>query len=119
MRRKSKIDVGIWLVFHGEMPPFRRERLESMAEHRLAQNHAVLELGLVDFPVLGRLVTLIFPRVLHRFGIAAPIRMALDAEMVEGAAHVRFLACFHIEKRQINGGTAAVTGLGVDIAVRE
>ena len=45
--------------------------------------------------------------------------MALNAEIIEGAAHVDFLARRHVEKRQVNRASPAVAGFRGDIALVE
>ena len=39
-------EIGFWerLVLQGEVPPLRIEGLKAVAQHRMTQNHTVLEL---------------------------------------------------------------------------
>ena len=94
------------------MPPFLDEGLETVAEHCRPKNHAVPELRLGDAALR---LALIFPRI----GIAAPVRMALQAEIIEGAAHVHFFTRRHVEQRQVDGAAPAVPGFCGDIAFLE
>ena len=105
---EGEISVRIWLILQGKMPPFRVQGLKTMPEHCLTQNHAVLELHLIDFAVLRLLRPLIFVRVLARFRVTAPIGVALDAEVVKDVTHVHILACLHVEQGQIYRGATAV-----------
>ena len=88
------------------MPPLAVEGLESVAEHRLAQDHAVGELLSRDASACGTLA--VITRIFARFGIAAEVGMALRTEPVEGAAHIEFLFRGHVEEGEIDGGTACV-----------
>ena len=82
------------------MPPLAVEGLESVAEHRLAQDHAVGELLSCDAAACGTLA--VITRIFARFGIAAEVGMALRTEPVEGAAHVEFFLRRHVEECQVN-----------------
>ena len=73
LNREGEICIRIRLILQGEMPPFRGQGLKAMPEHCLTQYHAVLELHLIDFAVLGLFCTLIFARVFASFGVTAPI----------------------------------------------
>ena len=79
---EGEISVRIWLILQGKVPPFRGQGLKTMPEHCLTQNHAVLELHLIDFAVLRLFRTLVFARVLAGFGVTAPIGVTLDAEVL-------------------------------------
>ena len=79
------------------MPLFLIQRLETVTEHCLPQNHAVLELYLIDFSILGLFVSLVFARVLAGFGIAAPVGVALNAKVVKDIPHIHILARLHVE----------------------
>ena len=114
-----EICVGIWFVDKSEVPPFLRQRPESMPHHGGAQQHAVAELGGVDLPV-GRLcVVRVDSGVFMGLRVAAPVRVAFYAEPVEGAAHVNLLLAGHVEESQVNGATSAVARLFGYIALVE
>ena len=54
--RESEVGVGEGFVLQGEVPPLGIERLETVTEHGLTQNHTVLELlGRKPPPNLPRL----------------------------------------------------------------
>ena len=78
---KLKICVGIWLVDKGEVPPFAVDAFEAMAEHSIPENMTVGNLLVGQIHVVG---------------------MALDAEPVERAAHVEFLACLLIDQGKVD-----------------
>ena len=44
LHRKHEIGLRVRLVLQGEMPPFAVEGLETVAQHRLPQDHTVAEL---------------------------------------------------------------------------
>ncbi len=90
------------------MPPLVIQRLEAVAQHGVTQHHAVVELlageGGYRLPEVEGL------------GIATTIvGVALDAEPVEGAAHVNLLTCLHIDNGEVNGRATGVATLGGDI----
>ena len=58
-----EIGVWIWFILQSEMPPFLHKRLETMTHHRLAENHAIMELYGVDFATFRRHVAREFARV--------------------------------------------------------
>ena len=101
-----EVGVGEGLVAEGEVPPFAVEGFEAVAQHGLAQNHAVSELGGGE-GVVGA--------VGAGGGVAAAAGVALGAEPVEGAAHVDFLLGAHVEEGEVDGGAAGVATLLHDV----
>ena len=93
------------------MPPLGVEGLESVTEHGLTQNHAVLELFGGDAAFWISRTLAVVARVLARLRIATEVGMALWTEPVESTAHVEFFLRCHIEQRQIEGGAAGVATL--------
>ena len=69
-----------------------------MRSHRFAQQHAVF--------------------ILLR-GDARIIRMAELSEVIEGSAHIHFLFRLHIKQGQVQGASAAVSGMIADVSLRE
>ena len=116
---ESEVGVGKRLVAEREVPPLRVKGLEAVGEHGAAQYHAVLELlgGDAALRLGGRFA--IVARIFTRVGIAAEVGMALGAEPVEGAAHVKFLFRGHVEERQIDGRAAGVTTALIDVLLLE
>ena len=58
-------EIGVWIrfVLQSEVPPLFHKRLETMAYHRLAKNHAIAELYGVDFATFWRHVARELARV--------------------------------------------------------
>ena len=81
---EGEVGVREGLVFEGEVPPLAVEGLESVAEHRLTQDHTVGELLWGDATACGTLA--VVARIFTRLGIAAEVWMAFWSEPVEGAA---------------------------------
>ena len=75
---EGEVGVREGLVFEGEMPPFAIEGLESVTEHRLAQDHTVGKLLWGNAAACGTLA--VVARIFTRLGIAAEVRMALRSE---------------------------------------
>ena len=80
------------------MPPLAVDGSKAVAQHRPAQQHAVVVLLLRDGAAVG---------------------MGQLAEQVKGAAHIHLLAGFHIQQGQVHRAAAAVAGAGGDIAALE
>ena len=114
---EGEIGVGEGFVAEGEVPPLAVEGFEAVTEHSLTENHAVAKLGFGDAPA-GRTLVVV-AGVLTCLGVAAEVGMALWSEPVEGAAHVEFFLGGHVEEGEVNGGTARVTALLVDIFLFE
>ena len=77
------------------MPPFTVDRLKSVPYHGVSQKHPVFILFI---------------------GNAPEIRMRYFAEQIERTSHIHFPAGFHIEKRQVDRASPAVTGLFCNVA---
>ena len=90
MYRDIEISVREGLVAKREVPPFRIKGLEAVGKHGPSENHAVLKLLGGDTASFRGLA--VVAGVLPRLWIAAEVGMALGAEPVEGAAHVKFLS---------------------------
>ena len=103
---EGEVGVGEGLILEGEMPPLAVEGLESVTEHRLAQDHAVGELLWGDAAACGALA--VVARIFARLRVAAEVRMALRPEPVEGAAHIEFLFRRHVEEGEVDGGTTCM-----------
>lgn len=98
LHRIIEICIRERFVGKGEVPPLAFEGLEAVTDHGFAKKHAV--------------------RILLRGDIHI-IRMALDAEPVEGATHVDLFPGGHIKKSQIHGGTAGMAAFCHDILLLE
>ncbi len=114
---EGEVGVGEGLVFEGEVPPFAVEGLESVTEHRLAQDHTVGKLLWGNAAACGTLA--VVARIFTRLGIAAEVRMALWTEPVESTAHIEFLLRSHIEEGEIDGGAACVAAFLIDVFLFE
>ena len=87
--REFKVCVRVRFIFQRKMPPFTLEWYKAIANHGIAQDHAIFKLFLRD---------------------AQMIRMGYLAEEVEGAAHIHFFSGLHVQKREVNGTATAVAG---------
>ena len=116
---EGEVGVGEGLVLQGEVPPLGIERLEAVTEHRLTQNHAVLELlgGDAAFGAGWRFA--VVAGIFAGLGIAAEVGVALGPEPVEGAAHVELLLSPHVEQGQVEGRAARMTALQTDVLLGE
>ena len=85
------------------MPPLGDKRLETMTEHGLTQDHAVLELFGGDAAFWISRTLAVVACKFARLRITAEVGVTLGTEPVEGAAHVEFLFRVHVEERQVNG----------------
>ena len=94
--RKVKVSKGIGLIRQIKVPPFRWDRLKSVAHHHFAQRSAVSNLVFSQTVAVGGAGKL--------------------SEIIKGTAHVYFFAGCHIKQCQINTAAAAVTGFAVYIA---
>ena len=106
---ECEVGVGEWLVDQCEVPPLRRQGLESVAHHGGAQYHAVLELLGGDATLCGRLA--VVAGVFAGVGVAAEVGMAFWTEPVERATHVEFLLAGHIEEGEVDGRATGVAAL--------
>ena len=103
-----EVGVGEGFVRETEVPPLVVEGQEAVAHHSRAQDHSVVELHRIECGV--HLLEI------KCLGVAAAVvGMALDAEPVEGAAHVKFLAGEHIDEGQVDGRAARMSALFGDI----
>ena len=97
---ESKVGIGEGLVAKREVPPFGIESLETVGEHCLAKDHAMLELLGCDAATFGRLA--VIACIFTRFGITAEVWVTLGSEPIEGAAHIEFFLGVHIEEGQVD-----------------
>ena len=79
--REVEIGIGVGFVGKGKMPPLAVNAFKSVAEHRIAENEAVLGLSVQ---------------------LARIIRMTLFAEPVKRRTHIEFLAGSRINERQVH-----------------
>jgi hypothetical protein len=108
---KGEVGIRKRLVLQRKVPPLGIEGLEAMTEHRLTQDHAVLELLGGDAAFRIDRTFAIVACVLTRLRIAAEVGMTLGTEPVEGSPHVKFLLRRHVEQRQVKSGAARMTAL--------
>lgn len=119
MRLEIEIRIRIRFIFQREMPPFRSQRLEPVAKHRLAQEHAVLELDLIDLSIFRLQVPFVLACIFAGLSITTPIGMALDTKVVKNTAHIDIFASVHIKQSQSERRAAAMPGLGIDVTISE
>ena len=98
--------MGERLVPQREMPPFRSNRFETVSQHGFAQDHAVMKLLLGDMAV---------SQVSTGVRVASKRGVAFRSEPVEGAAHVHFFLCGHVEKGQVDSGAACMPAFFRDV----
>lgn len=80
-----------------------------MTHHCLTEHHAIVELYGCE-AVTGRII--------KRSRIATEVWMALVTEPIEGATHIEFLLCLHVEERQIKcRANAAMAGVSFSFNV--
>ena len=80
------------------MPPFAEDGVESVTHHGFLQEHTVLKLFLCN---------------------PFRIRMGYLAKIIKRASHIHFFSRVHIQQRQVNGTSPAVTGTTCDIPSRK
>ena len=76
---EGEIGVGEGLVSQCEVPPFGIYRLETVAQHHLAQQHTVLELLLANAVVR---------HVFKGVGVTAEVWVTLYTEPIERRTHL-------------------------------
>ena len=110
---EGEIGVGEGLVAQREVPPLAVEGLEAVTEHRVTENHAVGKLLSGDGATSRALM--VITSILAHLGVSAEVGMALRTEPVEGAAHVNFLLCAHVEESNVDSAAAGVSALLHDV----
>ncbi len=115
--REGEVGVGEGFVFQGEVPPLAVEGFEAVTQHGSAQQHTIGKL--LSRNGAARRTLAIITRILARFRITTEVGMTLNTKPIEGAAHIHFLFCRHIEERQVDGAATGMSTFLHDIILWE